>query len=57
MPGEGYVLSYPGDEGSGPQDGSEPRFLIVGQIVSLDRLAGSRQGRRNDRFPGTLWLT
>lgn len=41
MPGEGYMLPFPGDEGSGPQDGSEPRFLIIGQIVGAAGLKGA----------------
>jgi len=41
MPGEGYALSFPGNEGSGPGNGSEPRFLAVGKIVSAVGLRGA----------------
>ena len=40
MPAKDYALSFSGEEGSEPQGGSEPRFLVIGQVVSPVGLRG-----------------
>lgn len=51
MPGEGYALSFSGDEGSGPPDGSELRFLIVGKIIGASGLKGAVKAEVMTDFP------
>jgi 16S rRNA processing protein RimM len=51
MPGEGYALSFPGDEGSGPPEGSELRFLIIGRIVGPSGLHGAIKAEVMTDFP------
>ena len=51
MPGEGYALSFPGGEGSGPQGGSEPRFLVVARILGAFGLRGEVRAEIMTDFP------
>jgi len=51
MPGEGYALSFPGDEGSGPPGGSELRFLIIGQVRGPSGLQGAVKAEVMTDFP------
>lgn len=56
MPGEGNAPSFPGDEGSGPHNGSEPRFLAVGKIVSAVGLRGAVKAQVMTDFPDRFGL-
>lgn len=56
MPGEGYALSFPGNEGSEPTDGSEPRFLVVGKIVGPSGLKGAVKAEVMTDFPDRFRL-
>jgi 16S rRNA processing protein RimM len=56
MTGEGYALSLPGNEGSGPGNGSEPSFLAVGKIVGASGLRGAVKARVMTDFPDRFGL-
>lgn len=56
MTGKDEALSFPGDEGSGPYNGSEPRFLVVGKIVRAVGLRGAVKAQVMTDFPDRFGL-
>lgn len=56
MPGEGNSVSLPGDGGSGPHGGSEPRFLVIGRIASAVGLRGAVKALVMTDFPDRFGL-